>query len=36
MHKRMGNPIAVWENEQVVWIAPEEIDVPDEEPEGNS
>lgn len=30
MHKRMGNPIAVWENEQVVWIPAEEIEIPDE------
>jgi hypothetical protein len=27
MHKRLGNPIAVWENERVVWIAPEDIQV---------
>jgi len=25
-HKKIGNPIAVWENSQVVWIPPEEID----------
>ncbi|MBI2824636.1 MAG: hypothetical protein HYX69_08125 [Planctomycetia bacterium] len=28
MHKRSGNPIAVWENGAVRWIPPEEIDVP--------
>ena len=28
MHKRLGNPIAVWENGAVRWIPPEEIDVP--------
>lgn len=26
-HKRLGNPIAVWENGRVVWIPPEEIEV---------
>lgn len=30
MHKRAGNPIAVWENEQVVWIAPEDIVIPED------
>jgi hypothetical protein len=29
-HKRMGDPIVVWENGQVRWIAPEDIVVPDE------
>ena len=29
-HKRAGNPIAVWENNQVVWIPPEQIEIPDE------
>ena len=31
-HKRLGNPIVVWdyETKQVVTIPPEEIDVPDE------
>jgi isoaspartyl peptidase/L-asparaginase-like protein (Ntn-hydrolase superfamily) len=24
-HKKMGNPIAVWQNGQVVWLAPENI-----------
>ncbi|MDQ2730538.1 MAG: hypothetical protein M3Y56_02675 [Armatimonadota bacterium] len=28
-HKRAGNPIAVWENGQVVIIPPEEIELPD-------
>lgn len=28
-HKRAGNPIAVWENNQVVWIPPEEIEIPE-------
>ena len=26
-HKRAGNPIAVWEDGHVVWIAPDEISV---------
>jgi len=28
MHKRAGNPVAVWRDGQVVWLAPEEIPVP--------
>jgi len=26
-HKQAGNPIAVWRDGQVVWIAPEDIEV---------
>jgi hypothetical protein len=26
-HKQAGNPIAVWQDDQVVWIAPEDIEV---------
>jgi hypothetical protein len=26
-HKQMGNPICVWRNDQVIWIAPENIKV---------
>lgn len=26
-HKRLGNPIAVWHEGRVVWLAPEEIPV---------
>lgn len=29
-HKRAGNPICVWEDGRVVWIAPEDIVVEDE------
>ena len=29
-HKRAGDPIAVWENGQVVWIAPEDIPEDDD------
>ncbi len=28
-HKRAGNPIAIWRDGQVVWLAPDEIDVDD-------
>jgi hypothetical protein len=28
-HKRAGNPVATWENGQVVWIQPEDIPTPD-------
>lgn len=24
-HKRAGNPVAVWRDEKVVWLAPDEI-----------
>lgn len=27
MHKRAGNPIAVWRDGQVGWLSPEEIPV---------
>lgn len=31
MHKRLGNPIAVWQDNRVVWIQPEDIpDYPEE------
>jgi hypothetical protein len=26
-HKRAGNPVAVWRDERVVWIQPEDIPV---------
>lgn len=26
-HKRAGNPVAVWRNERVEWIRPEDIPV---------
>jgi len=34
MHKRAGNPIAVWRDDRVVIIPPEEI-VVDDEPESS-
>jgi hypothetical protein len=27
IHKKLGNPIAVWRDGKVVWIPPEEISV---------
>lgn len=33
-HKRAGNPVAVWRNDRVEWIAPEDIpDFPDADEE---
>jgi hypothetical protein len=29
-HKLLGNPIAIWRDNQVVWLQPDEIEVPDE------
>ena len=36
MHKRLGNPIAVWRNGSVVIIPPEEINVPPDDSESKS
>lgn len=30
-HKRAGNPIAIWQDGQVVWLAPEDIPIDDED-----
>jgi len=30
IHKKLGNPIAVWEDGKVVWIPPEKIEVEDD------
>jgi hypothetical protein len=30
-HKRVGNPVAGWENGKVVIVQPEDIDLPEEE-----
>jgi hypothetical protein len=27
-HKRAGNPVCAWRNDKVVWIAPEDIELP--------
>jgi hypothetical protein len=32
VHKRLGNPVAVWRDGRVVWIPPEEIPVATDEP----
>jgi hypothetical protein len=29
-HKRMGNPIVVWRDGKIVWLSPEEIEIPEE------
>jgi hypothetical protein len=29
-HKRAGNPIVVWRNEEMHWIEPDDIQLPDE------
>ncbi len=26
-HKQLGNPVCIWEDDKVVWIAPEDIEV---------
>ena len=35
LHKAFGRPMATWQDGQVVWIQPEQIqiDVPDQEPD---
>jgi hypothetical protein len=35
-HKRLGNPVAIWQDGRVVWLAPEEISVEDVDPEGRA
>jgi hypothetical protein len=35
-HKLLGNPIAVWRGEKVVWLQPEEIDLGDDEGEAGT
>jgi len=32
-HKLLGNPIATWRDNQVVWLQPDEIGIPGDEPE---
>jgi hypothetical protein len=29
-HKRAGNPVAIWCDGKVVWVNPDEIELPDE------
>ena len=31
MHKKLGFPIVVWEDDQIVWVPPEAIEIPPEE-----
>jgi len=31
-HKLLGNPIAVWRDNKVCWLQPDEIPLPEEEP----
>jgi hypothetical protein len=33
MHKRLGNPVADWRDGKVVWVQPEDIVLPEEEPD---
>jgi hypothetical protein len=28
-HKRAGNPVAIWRNDRVEWVQPEDIPIPD-------
>ena len=35
MHKRIGNPIAIWRDGKVVIVPPEEIVIPPDVPEPN-
>jgi len=35
-HKRAGNPICAWRDGKVVWIPPEEIEIPEEPESGDS
>jgi hypothetical protein len=30
LHKALGNPMATWQNGQVVWVQPEDIDIDDD------
>lgn len=30
MHKLMGNPVAEWRDGKVVWVQPDDIQIPDE------
>jgi hypothetical protein len=32
MHKRLGNPVASWENGRVVWIPADQISIDDDGP----
>jgi hypothetical protein len=30
LHKALGNPMATWQNGQVVWVQPEDIHIDDD------
>ena len=30
-HKRTGNPVATWRDGKVVWLEPDEIEIPDDD-----
>lgn len=32
-HKLLGNPVAVWRDNQVCWLQPDEIILPEDEPD---
>jgi hypothetical protein len=32
VHRKLGNPVCVWRNGQIVWIPPEEIPVQEDNP----
>jgi hypothetical protein len=32
IHKAMGNPVATWKDDRVVWIPADQIRIPDEKP----
>lgn len=34
-HKRAGNPVAIWRNDRVEWVRPEDIPDPTDLPEGD-
>jgi hypothetical protein len=36
MHKRLGNPVASWEDGRVVWIPADQIPVDDDSPHSGS
>lgn len=31
-HKQAGQPVAVWRNDRVEWVSPEDIPLPEDEP----
>jgi len=35
-HKKLGNPIAIWQDDKVVWIAPQDIQVDESLPDDST